>query len=478
MTVISDRWLRWLSSGMVVALVACASGNTGSTGSGGGPDDPFRAYDPQRASVAGSAAQFATIYNQMGLAASGPPLFFVGDVAYFATRSPDTTLVIVGLSLPNKGLVFRRDQTGGYSASYAVDLTLTAASGAVTQAHDSESVRVTAFKETSRTDESVIYRRPFRVTPGTYLLSYSVRDGNSQRGSGQRLSITVPPVSSSGLSTPEPVYEVTPRTRLDSIPNYLPAPRASYVFGVDDSASVYIESYKSPKPVVLQLRTPDGKVAWQGTRDLKAQSGGLGSGLVTIPLLHGDVGVGTILATQAGSPDTVGTRIFLGFGPDLPVLSFKEMLGYLRFFRARDKLASLYSATAENRAARWSEFLRATDPEPSTPQNEALDAYFSRIRDANSLFVSDQPRGWLSDRGMVFVTLGPPTNSYEDYGSMYMGDIAVQGEVPSRVRILVWEYQQYQARLIFYDPNDIRQWRLTRPSMSMFQSLLARMTNR
>jgi GWxTD domain-containing protein len=471
MTVIS---LRWLLCGAVLALAACASGNT--AGSASGSLDPLRNYDPQRASVAGSAAQFASIYDQMGLAASGAPLFFVGDVAYFATKSPDTTFVSVGLSLPNKGLVFKRDQQG-YSASYAVDLSLAGTGGIVTQSSDSESVRVATFKETSRTDESVIYRRVFRATPGVYSLNYAVRDGNSQRGATRGLRIVVPRLSQTAMSTPEPVYEAAPRVHLDSLPKYLPAPRASYEFGVDDSASIYLESY-SPKPITLQLRTPDGKIAWEGSRTLPVSNTGIRSGVVGIPLLHADVGVGTVLAAQAGSPDTLGTRIFVGFGPDLPVLSFKEMLGYLRFFRARANLASLYNATPENRGARWSEFLKATDPNPDTPQNEALDAYFGRIRDANSMFISDLPRGWMSDRGMVFVTLGAPSNSYEDYGSMYMGDIAVQGEVPTRVRILVWEYAQYQDRIIFYDPNDTHQWRLTRPSMSVFQSLLARITNR
>lgn len=472
MTVIS---LKWFSFGVAISLAACASGNSAGPGAAG--QDPLRNYDPQRTSAAGSAAQFATIYDRMGLAASGPPLFFVGDVAYFATRSPDTTFVVVGLSLPNKGLVFKKDG-GSYSASYAVDLSLTGNGAVIAQARDSESVRVTTFKETSRTDESVIYQRVLRVAPGAYSLTYAVRDGNSQRGTSRDISITVPRLSASALSTPEPIYEAAPRISVDSQPKYLPAPRASYVFGVDDSASVYLESYNSLNPVSIRLHTPDGKLAWEGSRTLPTRGSGMASGIVTIPLLHADVGIGTVLATQAGSPDTLGTRIFVGFGPDLPVLSFKEMLGYLRFFRARDKLAPLYSASPEERGARWSAFLKATDPNPNTPQNEALDAYFGRIRDANTLFTSDVPRGWTSDRGMVYVTLGEPSNAYEDYGSMYMGGIAVQGEVPSRVRILVWEYTQYQTRIIFYDPNDTRQWRLTRPSMAVFQSLLARTTDR
>ena len=472
MTVMSLRWLRL---GAAVAIGACASGNA--AGPGSGRSDPLGSYGPNRASTVGDTGAFATIYGKMGLAASGPPIFFVGDVAYFATQSPDTTLVVVGMSLPNKGLSFRKDPDG-YSASYAVDLMLENGAGVVVQARDSESVRVPTFRETSRTDESVIYRRAFHVAPGNYALTYAVRDGSGQRSAGQRQLIAVPKLSSPALSTLEPVYEAKSRHDLDSLPSYLPAPRASYVFGVDDSAAVYLESYGSPGPVAVEVRTPDGKVAWQGSRVLSAQNSGLASGIVTVPLGHADVGIGTIVATLPGSPDTLGTRIFVGFGPDLPVLSFKDMLGYLRFFSTPGKLQPLYNAKPEERGARWTAFLHSTDPNPSTPQNEALDDYFGRIRDANATFITDSPRGWLSDRGMVFVTLGPPSNSFEDYGSMYMGDIGVVNQLSTRVRILVWEYSQYQTRIIFYDPNDTRQWRLTRPSMSVFQSLLARMTNR
>ena len=472
MTVMS---LRWLTFGVIAGLAGCASGGGGNTGSGGG--DPLNGYGSRRVAAGGDTSHFATIYTRMGLAASGAPLFFVGDAGYFATPSPDTTLVVVGLSLPNRGLIFTRDQ-GGYSASYGVDLSISNSTGSVAQAHDSEAVRVTTFRETSRTDESVIYRRGFRIAPGSYSLAITVRDNNGQRVSERQLALSVPRLGSSSVSSVEPVYEATPRTRLESTPSYLPAPRASYVFGVDDSASMYMESYDQKKPVSIEVRTPAGDIAWQGTRTLTARGSGLASGVVTVPLSHADVGIGTITASQPGSADTVNRRIFIGFGPDLPVLSFTEMLRYLRFFRDQRQLQPLYTAKPNERGVLWRQFLRETDPNPNTPQNEALDDYFNRIREANSIFVSDFPPGWLSDRGMVFVALGTPSNAFEDYAAMYGGDIVAQGNLSNRVRVLVWDYSQYQTRIIFYDPNDTRQWRLTRPSMSVFQSLLARLTRR
>ena len=472
MTVMSLRWLRF---GVIAGLAGCATGSGRSPGPGG--EDPLHSSGSRQAATGGDTSHFATIYTRMGLAASGAPLFFVGDVGYFATPSPDTTLVVVSVSLPNRGLVFTRDQ-GGYSASYGVDLSIANGAGAIAQAHDSEAVRVTTFRETSRTDESVIYRRGFRVPPGSYSLSLMVRDDNGQRVSESHLALSVPRLGSASVSSIEPVYEANPRTQLDSTPVYLPAPRASYVFGVDDSASVYMESYDQRKPISVEVRTPAGDIAWQGTRSLTARGPGLASGVVAIPLSNADVGIGTITATQPGSADTVNRRIFIGFGPDLPVLSFTEMLRYLRFFRDQRLVQPLYTAKPNERGVLWRQFLHETDPDPNTPQNEALDDYFNRIREANSIFVSDFPPGWLSDRGMVFVALGTPSNAFEDYASMYGGDIVSQGNLSNRVRVLVWDYSQYQTRIIFYDPNDTRQWRLTRPSMSVFQSLLARLTRR
>ena len=125
----------------------------------------------------------------------------------------------------------------------------------------------------------------------------------------------------------------------------------------------------------------------------------------------------------------------------------------------------------------WSAFLRKTDPNPSTPQNEALDDYFERVRDANTEFRNDIRGGWLSDRGAVYVALGDPSQIYDEYGYMYMtGDYS---QPPgARAHLLIWEYDRFPARIVFYDPNDIGQWRLTRPSVSLFQSLLGRQLNR
>ena len=54
-------------------------------------------------------------------------------------------------------------------------------------------------------------------------------------------------------------------------------------------------------------------------------------------------------------------------------------------------------------------FWRARDPRPETIENEFRDEFEKRVAFADSHFAEDETRGSLTDRGMVFVLLGPPT---------------------------------------------------------------------
>jgi len=449
----------------VVALVGCASGGAHGT------NDPLRGYDPGRGAVAG-ASDFQAIYQRMGLAASGAPVGFVADVGFFASRVPDSTYAVVGLSLPNRGLTFAHKGTG-YAASYVVTLHVQREGTSIAEERDSETVAVPTFREITRTDESVIFRRALTLAPGSYSIAYDVWDVVGARHAGQTAPLVVPRLArGQSVSTPVPIYEATARTQLSVAPTYLPAPRASFVFGVDDSAAIYTESYAGTS-LPVALRNGSGGIIWSGSVAL-APHGSFASGIARIPLAGADIGISTL--TAGSGADTASTPLFVGFGPDLPVLSFNEMLGYLRYFAAPDRLQALRSAPPAERAQLWSDFLHRSDPNPETPNNEALDAYFARIREANTRFRGDEGRGWLSDRGTVYVVLGDPDAVSEDYAYMYnVADISSRYGGPQRVRVQIWQYGTGDiGTIVFYDPADAGQWRLAPQSLSAFRSVLSR----
>jgi GWxTD domain-containing protein len=55
------------------------------------------------------------------------------------------------------------------------------------------------------------------------------------------------------------------------------------------------------------------------------------------------------------------------------------------------------------------EFWKVRDPKSETPENEARIEFERRVAFADARFSQDETRGSLTDRGMVFVLLGPPT---------------------------------------------------------------------
>jgi GWxTD domain-containing protein len=60
------------------------------------------------------------------------------------------------------------------------------------------------------------------------------------------------------------------------------------------------------------------------------------------------------------------------------------------------------------------QFWEKRDPDPNTPENEFKIAYYKRIAIANKRFSSGKKDGWRTDRGKIFILLGPPQEIQHD----------------------------------------------------------------
>jgi GWxTD domain-containing protein len=307
------------------------------------------------------------------------------------------------------------------------------------------------FRETSRTDESIIWQQYLQLAPGRYAMTVSVKDESSIRNATEEVTVEVPRLGADGLSSPIPVYEAIPRQAIDSLPRLLARPRATVVFGQDSVLPVYLDALGASAPGQVHLRViGDGDVTlWESTSEL-ASRGTSRSTTVGIPVTRLGVGINTVQFSVPGRPDTVRTRVLVSLGDDLPIASFDEMLAYLRWFTSPDRLAELKAATPADRAATWASFLKETDPVPGTAEHEGLRDYFARIRVANVRFRDDAQVGWQSDRGTAFVALGDPDNII-DTGLT---------DPNARVRQQIWEYRELRIQLIFVDQTGFGRWRL------------------
>ena len=121
------------------------------------------------------APDVSELYREIGLIAASGPVSFVGKISSFASAFPDTTLVLVSISVPNRSLTFTREGDR-YRAPYEVKLSLNRGDIEVANIDAMEIVRVGSFREVTRTDESIIFQHYFHVRPGVYAIAAMVRD--------------------------------------------------------------------------------------------------------------------------------------------------------------------------------------------------------------------------------------------------------------------------------------------------------------
>ncbi len=86
-----------------------------------------------------------------------------------------------------------------------------------------------------------------------------------------------------------------------------------------------------------------------------------------------------------------------------------QFLSEVRFLITRqEKKLFLNLMTDSERKKFKEEFWKKRDPNPVTPDNSFKEEYYNRIEKATKLFREGKRPGWLTDRGRVYILLGPP----------------------------------------------------------------------
>jgi GWxTD domain-containing protein len=104
----------------------------------------------------------------------------------------------------------------------------------------------------------------------------------------------------------------------------------------------------------------------------------------------------------------------------------------------------------EEKSKRFLEYWKSKDPSPGNDENEVFQEYFGRVNFANEQF-SHYREGWQTDRGMVFIILGPPNNvdrhPFEYDSKPYE----------------IWEYYEINRSFTFLDETGFGDYRLITP---------------
>lgn len=398
------------------------------------------------------------VFRSLGLLAAGPPVPFVASVRFLAGAPPDSTLAVVGISMANDALSFRRNGRVGFEAKYGVEVTLARGERIVRHVSSEEVVRVAGFQETQRGDESVIFQQFIAAAPGAYDIRIGVHDEYGVAQGVVHAGITVPRLTN-GLSSLIPIYRAAPRSALDRVPRILVNPRATAPYGLD-SLRFYLEAYATPPhaAVAVSVLGAGNRPLWSDRVPL-AGSGSVAWVRVAVPPDRLEVGALPVVATLDG--DSSRMTVLVSFSDRWVITSFDEVLSLLRYFGADRALGQMRAASADDRPRLWRAFWKATDPDPATPENEALEEYFERVQSANARFREAGAPGWLTDRGEVFITLGEPDDVFD-----------ATADPESARRVIRWSYLSYRLTLDFIDDGGFGRYRLSPGARADYERVL------
>jgi len=401
-----------------------------------------------------NAQQF---YQRLGRLAAGDPMPFVGTVAFTAGPG-DSVVALLGLSLENRAFAFQREGNT-FVARYRVSLSFARQGAPTVDLAREELVRVATFQETQRADESVLFQQIVRLVPGTYKVTATVRDAGSTAESSATGSYTAPNFGSASYSAPVLVYQATGRgSRADPV-NLVLNPRGAVGYG-SDTLLAYVEGYDFPGPTTVPFEVFDEQEK-PIHRDSLQFRGGRGVESQVIRLAPDSVSLGELKLVMGAGAREKSTSALVSFTQAWVVTNFDEMLDLLRYFGQDDRISRMRRAPPAERSRLWREFYTATDPNTGTPENEALNQYFSRITAANQRFKDEGVPGWRTDRGEVFITLGPP-------------DESIESTPGTGNRIVRWTYLNYRLEVYFQDETGFGRLRLTPGSRAEYERILLR----
>jgi GWxTD domain-containing protein len=392
------------------------------------------------------------LYERLGRMVSTGDIAFIGTVAM--VPGPDTSVRgIIGISLSNRAFAFER--TGDvYTARYRVEYELVPEGGApITVARDGV-IRVGTLQEALRTDETLLLQQEVALQPGPHAVTVRVTDlGGAKRGAASR-QVMVPRFTPGMISAPTLVYEVAGRGQPEDSLRVVLNTRGSLAYG-GDTLLVYVEGYRfaGPARVPVEVRDEADSVIYRTDLEFTGATP-VESQLVRLiperaPLGQLEVVIGTGTAAQR-------TSALVSFSGNWVVTNFPDLLSLLRYFGEDNRLSQMRDADPADRIELWREFFRTTDPNRSTPENEALDAYFARVAIANQRFSDEGIAGWRTDRGEVFITLGMPDESFD-------------ATPQNQGRFLQWSYNELRLVVLFQDPTGFGRFRMTLQSRADFE---------
>ena len=388
---------------------------------------------------------------------------FYYDVVTSASDESGKTILNLYTKITYDELQFVREGNQ-YKAKYELSVTVFNKKGEQTDSRIIErELTVGNYSDTNSRKVFSTAEVMFLLKPGKYDLLIGVMDSDSKKTGRRKTTLDVPAYDPDAFGLSDIFF--FDRMEMDSTGHtqYLPNVQANYAELQDSlffSFSVY--NGETGQPLRIAWAVMDMAGGTLRKDEMKKPYDPQGEPIV-IKLPKGDLKSGKYrlsLSVESGKLKTKKMKDFSIRWTGMPVYTtdLDDAINQLRYIAKGGDIRKMKKAKGEEKQRMFNEFWLAMDPTPGTDQNELMEEYYRRVDFSNSNFRGLRD-GWLTDRGMVYIILGPPDNieryPFEANSKPYE----------------IWSFYRLNRDFIFVDETGFGDYRLVTPFWEILERL-------
>lgn len=405
-----------------------------------------------------SSVMFAQPENQSATLQI-PTLIFNIDVSSHKSSEPNKTKVDFLVEVPYSSIQFvKRDNL--FYGSFEVTLSFMdeKKENVTSERIWKENLKSNNFNQTVSSGNSFFSHKSFDMVPGKYFAKCFIEDLDSKRTAVKDISFDVKKFSDS-LDVSDIVFiseVIKDSTGTKVVPN-----AAATVSNKSKELQFYFEVYSNKEQQIhleysltdfrknVTFKQEDPHVVKAGTNTILHS---INSPSFTV----GEYQLKVILKDKDWKEITSVEKKLLSkiYGVPSTIVDLDKAVDQMKYIASPDELD--FIKDEKNNDDKLKKFLAFWDkkkPNPKAEENPIMYEYYRRVEYANKTF-KGVIGGWRSDMGMVYITLGPPSNverhPFESNSKPYE----------------VWQYYELNYTFVFIDYTGFGDYRLYEPDYS------------
>lgn len=403
-----------------------------------------------------------SVHADMQIGSDNNSLTYYFDIMTKAASDSGFSTIRLFIKVAYDDLQFIRDGEQ-FKARYELTASVLNASDELVESdiktHD---VNVATFEETNSPFTYAFSEVSFDLEPASYQLIIGLTDLDSRRSGRNKVDIDLIDYWKYDFGMSDLLLADTTWTGQDG--RLMLQPNVLWDLGTGSKMiTVYFEVYSTFRfesvPVQLVIRTREDQPVYEWKQDITIQR-------FRTPVIQNisrekiQAGIYRI-EIQVGR-DRVLTRRIKNLTirwMNLPVITsdLDKAIDQLRYIASPKEIKAMKNAEGNKKAEMFEDYWKSVDPTPGTSINERMIEYYRRIEYANENF-SGYTEGWLTDRALVYIVLGPP-DDIERYPF----------EQDSKPYI-IWLYYLKGREFVFIDQTGFGDYRLKNPLWEVYSA--------